>query len=581
MAARATGPMKHSRYPFWLLTLLAGVSALIGCAPTPQRLDQDRHVGSPAAITADIPAPVQRVPVLEPPRPTAALETYSVVVTDVPVRDMLFALARDAKLNVDVHPSVTGNVTLNAIDQSLPQILDRIARQVDVRFTQEGDTLQVEPDAPFLRNYKIDYVNMARDNTSSVNVATQIATTGAAALGDGGGGSGSNNSTTQVSSTSNHQFWATLENNIRLILGNTPVAETQRVTQQFNASNGSTPDSESSRTTEISSEAASPDVIVNAESGVISVRASSRQHRQIQQFIDQVMVSAQRQVLIEANVVEVKLNDDYQLGVDWSLIANGAGWSVNQSLLGTNLSQTPFSLLTYADRDTSLGNTSSTIGMLRQFGDIRVLSSPKIMAINNQTALLKVVDNLVYFTIEAETTITDGVANTTFTSSVHTVPVGFVMSVTPQINDTDTVILNIRPTISRVISFVRDPNPALADSDVESSIPQIQVREMDSILRINSGQTAVLGGLIQDGVDLNRSGTPLLSELPGIGDAFSYRNNQVSKTELVIFLRPKVIRDASVSGELADYRRYLPEHQQRSAEPERLTQPLPLPGGGT
>ena len=508
---------------------------------------------TPAATKADIPAPVQRVPVLEPPRPTAALETYSVVVTDVPVRDMLFALARDAKLNVDVHPSVTGNVTLNAIDQTLPQILDRIARQVDVRFTQEGDTLQVEPDAPFLRNYKIDYVNMARDNTSSVSVATQIATTGAAAVGDSGGASGTNNSTTSVTSTSNQRFWGTLERNVRAILGDAVAADATE---------------------------SSAAVIVNAESGILSVRATTREHQQIQTFLDQVQVNAQRQVLIEATVVEVKLNDDYQLGVDWSLIASGAGWSVNQALLGTNFSEEPFSLLTYADPDTSLGNTSTTVGMLRRFGDVKVLSSPKIMAINNQTALLKVVDNLVYFTIEAETTTTDGVSNTTYTSVVHTVPVGFVMSVTPQINDTDTVILNIRPTISRVISFVQDPNPSL--QDVESSVPQIQVREMDSLLRINSGQTAVLGGLIQDGVDLNRVGTPVLSELPGIGDAFSYRSNAVSKTELVIFLRPRVIRDASISGDLADYQHYLPDDRQPlSSEPQRLTQPLPILGGGT
>lgn len=547
--------MRHPRRPFWMSALLAGLVALAGCAPTPQRIDQDRHVGSPAADTAAIPAPVQRVPVLEPPRPSAPLETYSVVVTDVPVRDMLFALARDARLNVDVHPNVSGNVTLNAIDQTLPQILDRIARQADVRFTQENDTLVVEPDAPFLRNYKIDYVNMARDNTSNVSVATQIATTGAAAVGEGGGsGSGSNNSTTNVTSTSNQRFWGTLERNIRAILGEAVGADATE---------------------------ASPAVIVNAESGILTVRATTHEHRQIQAFLDQVQVNAQRQVLIEATVVEVKLNDDYQLGVDWNLIASGAGWSVNQSLLGTSLSEEPFSLLTYADPDADIGDTTTTVGMLRRFGDVRVLSSPKIMAINNQTALLKVVDNLVYFTIEAETTTTDGVSNTTFTSTVHTVPVGFVMSVTPQINETDTVILNIRPTISRVISYVRDPNPSLSDTGVESSVPQIQVREMDSLLRINSGQTAVLGGLIQDGVDLSRSGTPVLSELPGIGDAFSYRNNQVSKTELVIFLRPKVIRDASVSGDLSDYRRYLPEQQRRSAEPERLTQPLRLPGGGT
>lgn len=554
MAARTTGLMNNSR-PRLPILVLAAVAALAGCAPMPQRIDQDRHVSSPTADAAAIPAPVRNVPLLEPPQPSAPLDTYSVVVTDVPVRDMLFALARDAKLNVDVHPSVTGNVTLNAIDQTLSQILDRIARQVDVRFIQANGTLQVEPDAPFLRNYKIDYVNMARDNTSNVSVATQIATTGAAAVGEGGSASSnSNNSTTNVTSTSNQRFWGTLERNVRAILGETVGAEAT---------------------------AASPAVIVNAESGVLSVRATSREHQQIQVFLDQVQMNAQRQVLIEATVVEVKLNDDYQLGVDWNLIANGAGWSVNQSLLGTSLSEEPFSLLTYADSDTRLGDTTTTVGMLRRFGDVRVLSSPKIMAINNQTALLKVVDNLVYFTIEAETTTTDGVSNTTFTSTVHTVPVGFVMSVTPQINETDTVILNIRPTISRVISYVRDPNPSLSDTGVESSVPQIQVREMDSLLRINSGQTAVLGGLIQDGLDLSRSGTPVLSELPGIGDAFSYRNNQVSKTELVIFLRPKVIRDASLGGDLSDYRRYLPDQQQRSAEPERLTRPPSLPGGGT
>ena len=144
----------------------------------------------------DIPSPVQRVPVLEPPRSAAPLETYSVVVTEVPVKDMLFALARDAKLNVDVHPGVTGTVTLNAIDQTLPQILDRISRQADVRFTRDGDTLEVQPDSPFLRTYQIDYVNMSRNNVAEVSVATQIATTGTVGGEDGGSG-GNNNSTTR------------------------------------------------------------------------------------------------------------------------------------------------------------------------------------------------------------------------------------------------------------------------------------------------------------------------------------------------------------------------------------------------
>ncbi len=541
--------MNVIRYLFLQPALLAGplYFALTACAPMPHRPDSG-HIDVARSTKQGIPATVQHVPMLEPPRPLAAQETYSVVVTDVPVKDMLFALARDAKLNVDIHPNVTGNVTLNAINQTLPQILDRITRQVSVRFTQNGNSLEVEADTPFLRNYKVDYVNMSRDNTSEVSVATQIATTGASATdAASGGGSGNNNSTTRVVSTSNQRFWSTLEHNVRAIIGEASAKDE-----------------------------ASSTVIVNAESGTLTVRATTLQHQQVQAFLDQVLASAQRQVMIEATVVEVNLNDTYKLGVDWNVIANSAGLSVDQSLLGKSLSQSPFSVLTYADSQTNQGNVTATLGMLRQFGDVKVLSSPKIMAINNQTALLKVVDNLVYFTIQADTTTTTtGPSTTTFTTTVHTVPVGFVMSVTPQINDTDTVILNVRPTISRVISYVRDPNPSLANSNVESNVPQIQVREMDSLLRINSGQTAVLGGLIQDNVDLNKSGTPFLSEVPHLGDLFSYRNNVINRTELVIFLRPRVIRDPGVDGELADYRRYLPENQHISSDPERLT------GGGT
>lgn len=574
MDAGGTGRMKtfphHPSQPHMHRLLCTALAlSLYGCAPTPVRNDQ-AHMTTPAPAQ-DIPAPVQRVPLLEPPKSAAPLETYSVVVTDVPVRDMLFALARDAKLNIDVHPGVTGNVTLNAIDQTLPQILDRIARQVDVRFTREGDTLDVEPDTAFLRTYKIDYVNMARDNTAEVSVATQIATTGTVGT-DSGGGGGSNNSTSRVTSVSNHRFWNTMTANIRAIIGEGSGDSAASAPAAAPAEGG-----EAAPASSAGSETTVTNIMAAPESGLLTVRATGRQHREIQTYLDQLLVSAQRQVLIEATVVEVTLNDNYQLGVDWNFIANSAGWSVNQALVGANLTTEPFTTLTYADNATRNGSVTSTVSMLRQFGDVKVLSSPKIMAINNQAAVLKVVDNLVYFTLEADTSAGDGFVTTTWTSEVHTVPVGFVMSVTPQISETDTVILNVRPTISRVIDFINDPNPALAAFDVESRVPQIQVREMDSILRIQSGQTAVLGGLIQDSADVNKSGTPILSELPRIGDLFSYRDNRISRSELVIFLRPRVIRSASVNADLADYRAYMPGQQRISSEPERLTEPLKLP----
>ncbi|NHZ69890.1 MAG: type II and III secretion system protein, partial [Thermotogales bacterium] len=205
----------------------------------------------------------------------------------------------------------------------------------------------------------------------------------------------------------------------------------------------------------------------------------------------------------------------------------------------------------------SWGSIASSVKMLQEFGNVKVLSSPKIMAINNQTALLKVVENVVYFTLVADTVTNQTNSQTTFTSTPHTVPVGFVMSVTPQISREDAVTLNVRPTISRVTGFVNDPNPALAVENIISQIPQIQVREMESVLRVRSGQIAVLGGLIQDSIQLNDQGIPGLTELDYVGDAFTYRNNKIKKSELVIFLRPRVI--ASIDQQLDTYTDYLPD----------------------
>ena len=185
------------------------------------------------------------------------------------------------------------------------------------------------------------------------------------------------------------------------------------------------------------------------------------------------------------------------------------------------------------------------------------------MVLNNQTAVLKVVDNLVYFTVQAQISQSNsnGAQNLqSITTTPNTVPVGVVMSVTPQIGDSGNVNVDVRPTISRVLSFVQDPNPQLVN--VPSQIPQIQVREMESILQVASGSTAVLGGLMQDEVIRNTDAVPGLSNIPGIGKVFKGKNDATQKTELVIFLRPTVITNASLeSDELQSYKQYLPEQQ--------------------
>lgn len=480
----------------------------------------DGHIDTPAPVGGQsimaIPPIVEQVPVIAAPEPVEKLQTFTVVASNLPANELLFALARDARLNLDIDPSITDKVSINAIDQTLPQILKRVSRQASLRYYLDGPNLIVELDRPFTRIYKIDYLNMARETKSSVTIATQIAS--------GGEGGNSGNSTTSVSNEASNNFWATLEANIAALATDA----------QFTGS-----------------------VISNRESGVISVRATSSAHSQIQRFVDQVIHSARKQVLIEATVVEVTLNDDFQAGVDWSRIASGDGWSLQQSLLGGVLGTTPFLSATYADSNADR-NITAAIKALDSFGDVSVMSSPKIMALNNQTSILKVADNKIYFEIDATSTADqNGNVTTSFSSNLKTVPVGFVMNVTPFITADNEIILNIRPTLTRILGFVNDPNPSLATAGVVSSVPEIQIREMESVLRVADGHTAVIGGLMQDTAGKTSSGLPGLHDSNGFGFLFGTKSRELDKTELVIFLRPRIIDNANLDTNLRDFKRFL------------------------
>lgn len=555
---------------------------LAGCG-TQAMAPSTSHIQEPTRnnANASIPEPVRQSATIAAPKAAPKVETYSVAVYKVPVQSLLFALARDAKINVDIHPGIEGEVTLNALDQTLPQLLSRIAKQVDMRFELNGNNLVVLPDSPFLRNYKIDYVNVSRDTSSTVNIATQISTTGGNSA-DGGSG-GNNNSTTSVSNTSNNRFWTTLVDNIKDTLRETdkqfPENNAQNTTVAGSGNNIKN-DATNSNTRQANyREAAS--VIANPETGLIAVRATGRQHEKIQEFLDLVMSSAKRQVMIEATVIEVQLNDQYQQGINWSSLRTSPNEGPNITFGQSNGAALPSGInpgvsqgilnFNFLKPLTGLGNIAATIQLLESFGKVKVLSSPKISVLNNQTALLKVVDNRVYFTITATTQQGSvGVpAITTYASSLNTVPVGFVMSVTPQIADNEEVTINVRPSISRIIGFVQDPNPALSNAvvPVVSNVPVIQTREMESILKVSSGQIAVMGGLMQDSINNLKDEVPGASKLPFFGDLLSYKNEVATKSELVIFMRPIVVKDASLSGDYKNYRYLLPNDAPLNKEP--------------
>src|SRR5487761_1893205 len=186
--------------------MFAACVLIAGCATRTMKPSPGHVEATAPAPAGEIPEPVRITPRLPKPKPAARPETYSVVVNNVKVQELLFALARDAKLNVDIHSGITGSVTLNAINQTLPQLLDRISRQVDMRYEIDGPNLAVMPDTPYLRIYKVDYVNMDRDTTSTIGSSSQIATPGAA--GGGGGGAGGNQSISTITSKATNHFWA-------------------------------------------------------------------------------------------------------------------------------------------------------------------------------------------------------------------------------------------------------------------------------------------------------------------------------------------------------------------------------------
>jgi len=194
---------------------------LAACSGIQPQAPSAGHIRAEAQIDPkpDIPPPIAATAMLPRPRPAAKTESYSVSVRNIPVQDLLFALSRDAKLNVDIHPGINGIVTINAIDQTLQQILTRISKQVDMRWELDGPNLLVMPDSPFLRNYKVDYVNMSRDLSGTVSINTQIASTSTSATGGATTGSSGNNSNTSVTSSAKNKFLAIdSERNLKDIL---------------------------------------------------------------------------------------------------------------------------------------------------------------------------------------------------------------------------------------------------------------------------------------------------------------------------------------------------------------------------
>jgi len=451
-----------------------------------------------------------------------ARHRVSVDAAQVPLASLLFLLAREASLELQPHAAFDAPVTYRAEDRPLSEVLDQLAAQRAFAWRIESGRLVVRSPSPYADSYPVDYLNVERTTRGRVGLATRVGTLS----GDGRSDSAAiaNSSETLIENVSEHRFWAALAIDLDALLANDTAAGAR--------------------------------VSLNRDVGLVSVHATPRTHAAVRHHLEEVQRLARRQVLIEASVVEVSLSNRYEAGIDWQVLANGInGLSAVQA----------FGALPRVDADSvarlaapaalvslvqsgAAGSVGATLSLLERFGEVRILSRPRIIALNNQASVLKVVDNRVYFSVSVQRRFDDEREQITTESEIHTVPVGLVMNVTPQIGAGGQVMLNVRPTLSRILGFVDDPNPELALADVRNGVPEIQVRELESMLNVNSGDVAIIGGLMQDATRDDDTGLPGLSRLPLLGRLFSRAARSRERSELLIVLRATVLPPGPDAG---------------------------------
>ena len=494
----------------------------------------------------------------------------------IPLRDVIYEITEQAGFDAEIDPRIKGSIIFSARNRPLDMVIHRISEIAGLRYKFEDDMLRVELDTPYHEIYKINYLALTRTNSSTISNDISVVS--------GEGTDTGSNFTAQNESVLD--FWKELETNLTQIVSSNrdtnrlatrknpkitvadsnPVVEPIVMDENGNIAqagpnvqvqapqavlNVSALEEEEDDVNSGDEDPFAARFSLNKQAGVISVFAPQRLQKQISEYLTEVKKSATAQVLIEAKVLEVSLNDSYSAGIDWSQVdinlfggtgALGFGNATAGGLVRGVLSDTGTdaanSTLSY-----SKGDFSGAVDALSEFGTVQALASPRLTVLNNQSAALNVARNVVYFEIETETTTSEaGPVVTTFETDAKTVPEGVLINVQPAIDvDADRVSMAIRPTITSISSFADDPNPSLALAGVVSPVPVVNVQEFDSVIQVDNGQAVVLGGLIQDRIESTRTGVPVLNEMPLFGAAFRRQVDSVQKTELVVFLKATIV----------------------------------------
>lgn len=489
----------------WLAVMLA---VDIGCAArTPVT---QAPAPAPAPPPPMVAAPLQELPAIQIEQREVAQaprQLYSIEVTDTEIRDVLLTLGKSTDLSFVIGPGVEGMITVNLKQVTLEEMLDSMLTPIGLTFQREGGVIRVERPRVQTRVFSVNYIASQRSGTSGLSSTSGASgggggTAGAAggagaAAGGGGAGGGS---TSNVGSTDTFDLWGELEGTL----------------EQFLSENGR--------------------LIMSPTAGLVAVTDLPENVMQVARYLDLVQGSVQRQVMIEAQILEITLNEESRAGVDWSQIPQrltlpGVGAVTGTLPGGAILSQVAGA----ASSVFQFGLSTQTglrllLSALETQGTVSILSSPKVSTLNNQKAIIKVATDDVFFTQTTQREPLTGVVTQTVTP--NTITEGLVLDVTPQIGE-DAITMNIRPSISERLGERVSPQG--------DTVPILAVRASDTVVRVRDGETVVIGGLMQQRTSKSRSGVPGLQRVPLAGRAFRSDTETETKVELVILLTPTVI----------------------------------------
>lgn len=437
---------------------------------------------------------------------------YSFSLRDADLREVLMAIAKQTTFNIVADPDVQGKVTLDLKNVTLAEALDTLTDLLDLTYKVRQNLIRVSRLVPETRIFSLQYVSLKRTGSSSTSAqigAAGVGVTGtpgavasagavgAGATGSSGGVGGTTGQTTVTTSTDT-DLWKDIESGVGKLIS--PAGK----------------------------------MVVDKQGGNILVTDLPKFLERIAGFLESVEGSVQRQVLIEAKVIEVTLTGEYRFGLDWGGIAKagalkGASTASTGRILGQRLAPDT--------KGFQLGVTSTDfaalLDVLSKQGEINVLSSPKLATLNNQTAVIRAGTDEVFFETRIQETPSLTGTQTSRTVTPRTVTIGVVLGITPQISSDGTVVLHVRPTVTE--------KRGEAKSSLGDTFPILDVREADMIVRAREGQVIVIGGLMQEKKSDDESKIPILGDLPGIGRLFRSTTQERRKTELVVLLSPTVM----------------------------------------